>query len=261
MDWLDLLAVHGTLKSLLQHHRSKASILWHSAFFIVQLLHPNTTTGKTIALTRCTFVGKVMSLLFNMLSRLVITFLSRSKPLLISRLQSPSAVILEPKKQSLYMTRSKSLILGAQATMLWVSSGRIEHREGLIYIPGGERGHLGTQNGRQWHGSGGGQTGSVSEHQGQGRTAAWSPGGRPVAKECDMLALWAASQEDCSWRLESTSRGSYHPIGKGRQVDPGTDHSGGDCRDSRSSGQEWRQRHQQWCQKPGSCAQGSTGRR
>ena len=98
MDWLDLLAVQGTLKSLLQHHSSKPSILWHSAFFTVQLLHPYMTTGKTIALTRRTFVGKVMSLLFSMLSRLVITFLPRSKCLLISWLQSPSAVILEPKK-------------------------------------------------------------------------------------------------------------------------------------------------------------------
>ena len=98
MDWLDLLAVQGSLKSLLQHHSSKASILRHSAFFIVQLSHPYMTTGKAIALTRWTFVHKVMSLLFNMLSRLVITFLPRSKRLLISRLQSPSAVILEPKK-------------------------------------------------------------------------------------------------------------------------------------------------------------------
>ena len=98
MDWLDLLAVQGTLKSLLQHHSSKASILQGSAFFIVQLSHPYMTTGKNIALTRQTFVGKVMSLLFNMLSRLVITFLPRSKCLLISQLQSPSAVILEPKK-------------------------------------------------------------------------------------------------------------------------------------------------------------------
>ena len=96
MDWLDLLAVQGTLKSLLQHHSSKASILQGSAFFIVHLSHPYMTTGKTIALTRWTFVGKVMSLLFNMLSRLLITFLPRS--LLISWLQSPSAVILEPKK-------------------------------------------------------------------------------------------------------------------------------------------------------------------
>ena len=100
MDWLDLLAVQGTLKSLLQHHSSKASILWCSAFFTVQLSHPYKTTGKTRALTRWTFVGKVISLLFNMLSRLVITFLPRSKRLLISWLQSPSAVILEPKKWS-----------------------------------------------------------------------------------------------------------------------------------------------------------------
>ena len=98
MDWLDLLAVQGTLESLLQHYRSKASIFRHSAFFTVQLSHPYMTTGKTIALTRWTFVGKVMSLLFNMLSRLVITFLPSSKHLLISWLQSPSAVILEPKK-------------------------------------------------------------------------------------------------------------------------------------------------------------------
>ena len=99
MDWLNLLEVQGTLKSLLQHHISKASILWHSAFFIVQLSYPYMTTGKTIALTRWTFVGKVMSLLFNMLSRLVITFLPRSKRLLISWLQSPSAVIFRaPKK-------------------------------------------------------------------------------------------------------------------------------------------------------------------
>ena len=96
MDWLDLLAVRGTFKSLFQHHSSKASILWHSAFFTVQLSHPYMTTGKTIALTSQTFVGKIMSLLFNMLSRLVITVLSRSKRLLISWLQSPSAVILGP---------------------------------------------------------------------------------------------------------------------------------------------------------------------
>ena len=98
MDWLDLFAVQGTLKSLLQYRSSKASILWPSAFFTVQLSHPYVTTGKTIALTRWTFVGKVMSLPFNMLSRLVITFLPRSKRLLISWLQSPSAVILEPRK-------------------------------------------------------------------------------------------------------------------------------------------------------------------
>ena len=98
MDWLNLFAVQGTLKSLLQHHSSKTSILWLSAFFIVQLSLPYMTTGKTIALTRWTFVGKVMSLFFNMLSGLVITFLPRSNYLLISRLQSPSAVILEPRK-------------------------------------------------------------------------------------------------------------------------------------------------------------------
>ena len=98
MDWLDLLGVLGTLKSLLQHHSSKASILQCSAFFIVQLSHPYMTNGKTIALTRRTFIGKVTSLLFNMLSRLVITFLPRSKHFLISRLQSQSAVILEPRK-------------------------------------------------------------------------------------------------------------------------------------------------------------------
>ena len=98
MDWLDLLAVQGTLKSLLQHHSSKASILLCSAYFIVQLSHPYMTTGKTIALTRWAFFGKEMSLLFNMLSRLVITFLPRTKHLLISWLQSPSAMILEPRK-------------------------------------------------------------------------------------------------------------------------------------------------------------------
>ena len=98
MDWLDLLAVQGTFKSLLQHHSSKASILWHSAFFTVHLSHPYMSTGKTIALTRRTLVGKLMFLLLNILSRLVITSLPRSKCLLISWLQSPSAVILEPKK-------------------------------------------------------------------------------------------------------------------------------------------------------------------
>ena len=98
MDWLDLLAVQGTLKSLLQHLSSKASMLWHSAFLIVRISHPYMSTGKTMALTRRTFVGKVMSLLFNMLSRLVITFLPRNKHLLISWLQSLSAVILEPPK-------------------------------------------------------------------------------------------------------------------------------------------------------------------
>ena len=98
MDWLDLLAVQGTLKSSLQNHSSKVRTLQHSAFFIVQLSHPYVTTGKTTAFTRRTFVGKLMSLLLNMLSRLVITFLPRSKHLLISWLQSPSAVILEPRK-------------------------------------------------------------------------------------------------------------------------------------------------------------------
>ena len=106
---MDVLAVQGTLKSLLQHHCSKASILWNSASFIVQLSHPYMTAGKTIALTRCTFVGKVMSLLFNMLSRLVITFLPRSKHLLISWLQSPSAVILEPTQKIKTLTVSASI--------------------------------------------------------------------------------------------------------------------------------------------------------
>ena len=101
MDWLDLLAIQETLQSLLQHHSSKASVIWCPAFFIVQLLHPYMTTGKIIALTRQTFVDKVMSLLLNMLSRLVITFLPRSKHLLISWLQSPSAVILKALKNKL----------------------------------------------------------------------------------------------------------------------------------------------------------------
>ena len=102
MDWLELLEVQGTLKSLLQHHRSKVSIFWCSAFFTVQLSHPYMTTGKTIALTRQPFASKVMSLLFNMLSMLIITFLPRSKHLLISWLQSPSAVILEPPKNKVW---------------------------------------------------------------------------------------------------------------------------------------------------------------
>ena len=106
MHWLDLLAVQGTLKSFLQHHSSKVSILQRSAFFILQLSHPYMTTGKTIALTRWTFVGKAMSLLFNMLFRLVITILPRSKRLLISWLQSSSAVILEPKKKKKSLTVS-----------------------------------------------------------------------------------------------------------------------------------------------------------
>ena len=123
MDWLDLLAVQGTLKSLLQHHSRKASILRCSAFFTVQLSHPYMTTGKTIASTRWTFVGKVMSLLFNMLSRLVITFLPRSKHLLISWLQSPSAVILDsPKiKSATVSTVSPSIsheVMGPDAMIL-----------------------------------------------------------------------------------------------------------------------------------------------
>ena len=122
MDWLDLLAVHGTLKSLLQHQSSKASILWCSAFFIVQLSHPYMTPGKTIALTRRTFDGKVTSLLFNMLSRLIITLLPRSKHLLISWLQSPSAVILEPRKikSATVSTISPSIcheVMGLDATL------------------------------------------------------------------------------------------------------------------------------------------------
>ena len=109
VDWLDLLTVQGTFKSILQQHSSKASILRHSTYFIVQLSHPHTTTGKTIALTRRTFVGQVMSLLFNMLSRLVITFLPKSKHLLISWWQSPSAVILEPPKITSVSTVSPSI--------------------------------------------------------------------------------------------------------------------------------------------------------
>ena len=121
MDWLDLPAVQGTLKSLLQHHSSKASILRHSAFFTVQLSHPYMTTGKTIALTRWTFVGKVISLLFNMLSRLVITFLPNGKCLLISWLQSPSAVILEPKKLKFVTVSTASLLFTAIWFPLWLS--------------------------------------------------------------------------------------------------------------------------------------------
>ena len=126
MDWLDLLAVQGTLKSLLQHHSSKAPILWCSAFSIVQLSHPYMTTGKIIALTKQTFVGKVMSLLFNMLSRLVIAFLPRRKHLLILWLQSPSAVILEPPKIK-SATVSPSIcheVMGLEAMMLvfWMLS-------------------------------------------------------------------------------------------------------------------------------------------
>src|SRR5574340_831971 len=124
LAWLDLLAVQGTLKSLLQHHSSKASILRHSAFFIVQHSHPYMTTGKTIALTRRTFVGKVMSVLLNMLSRLVITFLPRSKCLLISWLQSSSAVILEPPKiksdtVSTVSPRSEERRVGKECRSRW----------------------------------------------------------------------------------------------------------------------------------------------
>ena len=121
MDWMDLLAVQGTLKSLLQHHSSKASILGHVAFFIVQLSHPYLTTGKTIALTRRTFVGKVMSLIFNMLSRLVIVFLPRSKRLFISWLRSRSAVILEAPPQKMSATVSPSIcheVMGPDAVIL-----------------------------------------------------------------------------------------------------------------------------------------------
>ena len=121
MDWLDLLAIQGTLKCLLQHHSSKASILQHSGFFMVQLSHLYMTTGKTIALTRQTFVGKVMSLLFKMLSRLVITFLPRSRWLLISWLQSQSAVILEPPKIVSHCFHSPSIcheVMGPDAMIL-----------------------------------------------------------------------------------------------------------------------------------------------
>ena len=121
MDWLDLPAVQGTLKSLLQHYSSKASILWRSAVFIVQLSHPYMTTGKTIALIRWTFVGKVMSLLFNMLSRFVIIFLPRSKHLLISWPQSTSMVILEPKK--------------VKSVMVSIVSPSICHEMMGVYVP------------------------------------------------------------------------------------------------------------------------------
>ena len=135
MDWLDLLAVQGTLKSLLQHHSSNASIFWHSAYFIVQLSHPYMTTGKTIAFTRWTFVGKGMSLLFNMLSGLVIAFLPRSKHLLISWLQSPSVVILEPPKikSDTVSTVSPSIsheVMGPDAMILvfWMLSFKLTWR-------------------------------------------------------------------------------------------------------------------------------------
>ena len=130
MDWLDLLAVHGTLKNLLQHHSSKVSIRC-SAFFTVQLSHPHMTTGKTIALTRWAFVGKVISLLFNMLSMLVITFLPRSKHLLISWLQSPSAVILEPRKikSATVSTVSPSIYHGE-----WINAWSVDGRNCILII-------------------------------------------------------------------------------------------------------------------------------
>ena len=139
MDWLDHLAVQGTLKSLLQHHSSKASILRRSAFFTVQLSHPYTTIGKTIALTRWTFVGKIMSVLFNMLSRLVITFLPRSKRLLISWLQSPSTVILEPPKIKFdtVSTVSPSIsheVMGPDA-MIYTEELYKKDLHGQVFIP------------------------------------------------------------------------------------------------------------------------------
>ena len=131
MDWLDPLEIQGTLKSLLQHHSLKASIVWSSAFFIVQLSHPYMTTGKTIAWTRWAFVGKVMSLLFNMLSRFVTAFLPRSKCLLISWLQSPSAVILEPNKIKSVTVSIVSLsichgVMGPDAMILQFKELKIE---------------------------------------------------------------------------------------------------------------------------------------
>ena len=137
MDWLNLLAVQGILKSLLQHHSSKASVFLHSALFIVQLSHPYMTTGKTIALTRWTFVGKVMSLLLNMLSRLVITFLLRSKRLLISWLQSPSAVILEPNKikSDTVSTVSPSISHEVMGLMPWSSFSGCWALSQLFHFP------------------------------------------------------------------------------------------------------------------------------
>ena len=137
MDWLDLLAVQGTLKSLLQYHSSNASILWRSAFVTIQLSHPYMTTGKTIALTRRTFVGKVMSLLFNMLSRLVITFLPRSNRLLISWLQSPSAVIIDytPIQNNKFKFKKKEACTFSSETSskspfcLWLAEGPVTCNE------------------------------------------------------------------------------------------------------------------------------------
>ena len=130
---MDLLAVQGTFKSLLQHHSSKASILQHSAFSVVQLSHPYMTTGETIALTRWTFVGKVMSLLFNMLSRLVITFLSRSKLLMISWLESPSAVILEPPK---IKSLTVSIVSPSICHEIEISSRKLEIPKGIFHAKG-----------------------------------------------------------------------------------------------------------------------------
>ena len=150
MDWLDLLAVQRTLKSLLQHHSSQASILQHSAFFTVQLSHPYMTTGKIIALTRWTFVGKVMSLLFNILSSLVITFLPRSKCLLISWLQSPSAVILEPPKIKSATVCTVKRMLKEDVHWFWKLKRQYILREvvalaqsGVGVWPGTSEGHLG----------------------------------------------------------------------------------------------------------------------
>ena len=143
MGWLDLLAVQGTRKSLLQHHSSKASIFQHSAFFTVQFSHPYMTTGKTIALTRWTFVGKVMSLLFNMLYRLVIAFLPRSKHLLISGLQSPSAVILEPPKNKVWHCFHLLWPLGVANSHLCCLSQRVT--VGGDWRPSGEGGPVGKQ--------------------------------------------------------------------------------------------------------------------
>ena len=151
MDWFELLAVQGTLKSLLQHHSSKASVLQHSAFFIVQLSHPYMTTGKTIVLTRWTFVDKVMSLLFNMLSRLFITFLPRNKSLFISWLQSPSAVILEPPKikSATVFTVSPSIghdVMGPDAMILvffkslWMGIRRRQWQPTPVLLPGKSHG-------------------------------------------------------------------------------------------------------------------------
>ena len=131
MDWLDLLEGQGTLKSLLQHHNSKAAILWRSAFFIVQLSHPNMTTGKTIALTRQTSVGKVMCLLFNMLSRFVIAFLPRSKRLLISWLQSPSAVILAPRK---IKSVTVSTVLPSICHEVTGENGPVSYVHGILHV-------------------------------------------------------------------------------------------------------------------------------